>query len=393
MSSVMRMWKTKIAVIARRIPYLAIVFRKYRTFQRSSRADRVKLLVSKVPNSFHSKDTRVNLTGGNLNPVINTILGHKVPTSRGWNDKRKLVKEVLENRTLTSEKKGFLWSSTSDTPMVAILISLYRSEAYLEKFLHNLREQTLFMISEPCLILVDPSPTELDLVTNFCKHFPNSKFAIVEKRISIYQAWNIAIKMTKAPYLTNMNVDDSRRFDSLQIQLETFYQHPWVDVVYQDFFFTLEPHLNWQLIEEMGFKTNLPPVTLIDLVLFGINSPHNGPMWRRDLHSELGLFNESLKSAGDYEFWITCAAGGKNFFKSADAHLSYYVNPHGMSTTAMSPSTSEEKMIQDEWKTNYKKQLKTFEYKTTISLPETNADIKLLQLYLDSLAALEPYET
>jgi len=62
------------------------------------------------------------------------------------------------------------------------------------------------------------------------------------------------------------------------------------------------------------------------------NSPHNAPMWRKSLHKEVGYFDTSFKSAGDYDFWMRCLLAGKTFYKLNDAHVVYYQNPEGIST-------------------------------------------------------------
>jgi hypothetical protein len=311
------------------------------------------------------------------------ILGHNVPTQKEWNSKLGKPQSYVEKFDITSKNSNLNSEFVINDPMVSILISLYKSELYLEKFLNNLEMQTMINNLEPFFMLVQPTEVEINLVSDFCRSFPKSNFIVVEKRITIYEAWNIAISKTNSPYITNMNVDDARRPDSLQIQLETFYQHPWADVVYQDFYFTLEPHLEWKQIVDKGFKTNLPPVTLSDLVLFGINAPHNAPMWRRELHSELGLFNGSLKSAGDYDFWIKCAAQGKKFIKTRDCHVAYFVNPEGMSTGSESPSSSEERELQNLWKAQFVKSFHTMRQHSKIAIPESNADQKLLKRFMD----------
>jgi hypothetical protein len=56
-------------------------------------------------------------------------------------------------------------------------------------------------------------------------------------------------------------------------------------------------------------------------------------MWRAQLHGELGVFDTSFKSAGDYEFWLRCMRHGKRFFKLNAPHISYFQNPAGISTS------------------------------------------------------------
>jgi hypothetical protein len=63
------------------------------------------------------------------------------------------------------------------------------------------------------------------------------------------------------------------------------------------------------------------------------NLPHNHPMWRRTLHDKYGKFDESFKSAGDWEFWLRCCVAGDSKFKKLNDVLGlYYFNPKGIST-------------------------------------------------------------
>jgi GT2 family glycosyltransferase len=216
-------------------------------------------------------------------------------------------------------------------PRVAVIASLYASEDYLGTFLANLAEQTIFHESEFCFVLTEPSAREERRLLDFAGQHPNVTLVIEPERIGIYRAWNVAIESTHAPYLTNANADDLRRRDSLEIQARSLDQHPWVDVAYQEVLYTLDRTLTFDQIEAMGFTTFLPHVTASSL-LKGVNAPHNAPMWRRSLHEELGPFDDTFVSAGDFEFWVRCASAGKTFLKTRDPHVAYFVNPAGLST-------------------------------------------------------------
>ena len=149
-------------------------------------------------------------------------------------------------------------------------------------------------------------------------------------RIGIYDAWNVGAQMARGEYLTNTNLDDLRRQDSLELQASVLENLPFVDVAYQDFYYTFDPDLRFEQVAEFGFKSNLPVVTPHNMMDF--NAPHNAPMWRKRLHDELGYFDTSFRSAGDYDFWMRCVVAGKVFYKVNDAHVVYYQNPDGIST-------------------------------------------------------------
>ncbi len=230
-------------------------------------------------------------------------------------------------------------------PRVTILSSLYRSDKFLDSFLENLAEQTIFQELEIICVLVSPSEYELNLCRIFASRYSNVKLLISENLIGIYEAWNWGITNSKAPFITNVNADDLRRQDSIQIQVEAASQNLWADVVYQDVIYSLDRSLSWEAIEKLNFRSHLGPVSVGSL-LAGFNFPHNGPLWRRELHDELGLFDANFKSAGDFDFWLRCALANKRFLKVRDTHVSYFINPEGMSTKIDGPGAMEAALIQ-----------------------------------------------
>jgi hypothetical protein len=162
-------------------------------------------------------------------------------------------------------------------------------------------------------------------------------------RIGIYDAWNVGAKIARGEYLTNTNLDDLRRHDSFELQAAVLDNLPFVDVVYQDFLYTFDPRLSVEEISRFGYKSSLPVIASQNMMDF--NSPHNAPMWRKNLHEELGYFDVSYKSAGDYEFWMRCLAAKKLFYKINDPHVVYYQNPKGLSTRPGTRGVEEAKRI------------------------------------------------
>jgi GT2 family glycosyltransferase len=227
---------------------------------------------------------------------------------------------------------GSVFAMKRDTECaVSIITSLFKGGDYIEAFLENITSQTIFR--DHCeLIIVDASSPEGEgeVIARFQETHPNIVYRRMDSRIGIYEAWNIGIEMAKGRYLTNANLDDCRRADSLEIQATILDSLPFVDVAYQDVLYSFEPNISFDKIEAHGLKTNLPVISRYNLSEF--NSPHNGPMWRKSLHEDVGLFNQNYRSAADFDFWLRCRLKGKRFYKSNEAHVAYYVNPNGLST-------------------------------------------------------------
>lgn len=215
--------------------------------------------------------------------------------------------------------------------LVSAITSLYRGGAFIEQFMENITSQQGFR--EYCeLVIVDAdSPEgEHETIERYLADFPNINYIRINHRIGIYDAWNVAAEAARGEYLTNANLDDIRRDDSFMLQAGTLEALPFVDIAYQDLYYTFDPRLSFDDIARFGHQTALPVITLHNMVQY--NSPHNAPMWRKSLHDELGFFDINYKSAGDYEFWFRCLAAGKVFYKINDPHVAYYQNPKGLST-------------------------------------------------------------
>ena len=79
------------------------------------------------------------------------------------------------------------------------------------------------------------------------------------------------------------------------------------------------------------------------------------PMWRKSLHENNGLFDDSYRSAGDWEFWLRCAFNGSQFKKYSQPLGLYYFNPQGVST-----NTDNEEWKREEERNVFKKYQKMY---------------------------------
>ncbi|MBL8525657.1 MAG: glycosyltransferase [Betaproteobacteria bacterium] len=229
-------------------------------------------------------------------------------------------------------------------PLVTAIASLYRGEEFIEQFMDNITSQSCFRDHCELVIIDADSPeNEAAVIERFCKQHGNIVYRRMNYRIGIYEAWNAGAKLARGEYLTNTNLDDLRRHDSLAIQAATLDALDFVDVVYQDFYYSFDPGLTFEEVARFGYKSDLPEVTPYNMMHF--NSPHNAPMWRKRLHDEMGYFDTTYRSAGDYEFWMRCLVAGKNFFKINEPHVVYYQNPAGISTRPDTRGVQESRRI------------------------------------------------
>lgn len=254
-----------------------------------------------------------------------------------WDERRKQIQQAGSAPTLPVCPE--VRAPRSEGIKVSAIASLYRGGNYIEKFLENIGAQTLGEQFELIIIDANSPENESEAIRRFQATHPNVVYKRMDYRIGIYDAWNVGVEMARGKYITNTNLDDLRHPCSLALQAAALDQLPFVDVVYQDFYYSLDHDLDFDEVAAFGFKSNLPIVMPVNLLHF--NSPHNAPMWRKTLHTEMGLFDTSLKSAGDHDFWLRCALAGKTFYKLNFPHVAYYQNPQGVSTRPDSPGRLE----------------------------------------------------
>ena len=215
--------------------------------------------------------------------------------------------------------------------MVSAITSLYKGGDFIEQFMDNITSQSVFdNYCELIIVDADSPDNEAETIKRYLGRHEGIRYIRINYRIGIYDAWNVGVKAAQGEYLTNANLDDLRRRDSFELQAAVLDNLPFVDVTYQDFYYSFDPHLPFEEIARFGYESDLPILTPYNMLEY--NSPHNAPMWRKRLHDELGYFNTYYRSAGDYEFWLRCLAAGKCFYKLNDPHVVYYQNPKGLST-------------------------------------------------------------
>lgn len=299
----------------------------------TKQTNRTKLIIDIVKNSIDQKtiEEQAEQVTQN-NPLSSSILGTSSKlTLDDWARRSEEVK--INNEVYEPSYKTRFNIKKKPQVLVSALTSLYKGGDYIDAFMQNMVEQSCFKdYAELIIVDADSPENESETIERYCREYKNIKYLKMNYRIGIYDAWNVAAKAATGAYLTNTNLDDLRRNDSFELQASVLENLEFVDVVYQDFYYSFDPNLSFDEIATFRFKSELSVVTPINMMIH--NAPHNAPMWRKSLHEELGYFDTSYKSAGDYEFWMRCLTADKQFFKLNDPHVVYYVNPEGLSTRA-----------------------------------------------------------
>jgi glycosyltransferase involved in cell wall biosynthesis len=226
-----------------------------------------------------------------------------------------------------------------------VIISLYKFEKYkgvleqsIESCFNNLRVTFHF-------VLVSGSDDEIDWLKSLTRD-SHHQVHLVEKRIGIYQAWNLAIKRSSGQLITNLNADDLRLPHSICRQAAAL-QGSISSGSYGNFILSEDLLYTDAINSEERLISDLGRFDLETLVYKSQNNMHCAPMWRREIHSQVGMFNESFQSSGDTDFWLRAMLAGATFINFRPVTVVYFYNPEGLSSTIDSSGRKEWRQIRD----------------------------------------------
>jgi len=247
------------------------------------------------------------------------------------------------NIFLNTKKKFY-----QEVPKVSLIASLYDADYFIDNFLKNITSLNNFSKCELIFIDANSPGNEREKISSYQERFENIKYFRTNSKIGIYEAWNLGIKNSKSDYIANVNLDDLRLNKYLASSINALDSNNEIDVVFGNFYYSFRANFPIPLVRQANLKSNLGKLTTHGLLNF--NSPHSAPMWRRNLHNELGYFDETLVSAGDWDFWLRCASENKLFGQIKDAISVYFQNPNGLSTSLDSADSKEQTVIRSRYR-------------------------------------------
>ena len=187
----------------------------------------------------------------------------------------------------------------------------------LKKTIQTVLNQT-FIGKE--LIVIDGGSTDcsLQVIENF-KSYIN--YWVSGPDTGIYNAMNKGIVQAKGEYCLFLNSGDW--LSSPTILEELFATYPTADIVAGDvyFFDTVQNKIKWHVPS---------PDILTAKTLFLGTLPHQATLIKRTLFNKVGLYNENLKIASDWLFWVEALLEHSCSYQHFDKVVSYF-NMDGVS--------------------------------------------------------------
>src|ERR1700722_20402182 len=115
---------------------------------------------------------------------------------------------------------------------VSIITSIYKGDQFIQGFMKNITEQTLFDKCELILINAHSPGKEEAVIQPYLNKYPNIIYIKLDHDPGLYAVWNLGIKSAQGQYVTNANLDDRLKKDSIEVHAKALDEHPDIDLVY-----------------------------------------------------------------------------------------------------------------------------------------------------------------
>jgi glycosyltransferase involved in cell wall biosynthesis/ADP-heptose:LPS heptosyltransferase len=208
---------------------------------------------------------------------------------------------AIDNKPVVTRSSEMMLGKEIYEYLVSAIVSTYNSEKFIHGCLEDLERQTIADRIEIIVVNSGSQQNEEAIVKEFQQKYNNIKYIKTQHRETIYQAWNRAVKTASGKYLTVANTDDRHRRDAMKIMTDVLESDPGIALVYADQYETSNENETFEnvTVSKKNVYPDFEPGVFLDIGWCNIGSQ---PMWRAEIHREIGNFDGNFEIAGDYDF-------------------------------------------------------------------------------------------
>lgn len=207
-------------------------------------------------------------------------------------------------------------------PLISVIIPCYNQAQYLESSIESIRIQKF---EDWEIIIINDGSTDntQEVAEEYAKQ--DSRIRIInQENKGLSSSRNTGIKSALGSILNFLDADDKHLTDSLSTVVKYFNEDPKTEVLVSSYsYFKGKSIFHSHIFEERVisiesfFNSNLaPPVSFFI---------------KKTCQEIVGLFDETLKSCEDWDFWIRAAKAGARIKTISDVLVGYRYVPTSMS--------------------------------------------------------------
>ena len=300
--------------IHRNIPYQLISDPSYRDFLFKLSKNSRFLFLPKTPETLSRVVVEARMLG--LSIMTNNLIG---ATTEEWFNLKgeKLIDQmILKRQEIADKVEKYIQISPEKTksPKITILSTFHEGEEFLDHFLSDITQQTIFDECE--LIIYDAaSPgNEQKIVSPYLKKYDNIIYRRFSDKLSITECFNKMIGEARGEYLTWAFIDDRKRKNCLETLFEEIQERPNIDLVYGNCIVTDTPNESFEETKSRVIFEHSQPIFSRQNMIKCLPGPM--PLWRKTMHDVCGFFDEeNCNFADDWELWLRAVSVGCAFHK------------------------------------------------------------------------------
>jgi GT2 family glycosyltransferase len=220
----------------------------------------------------------------------------------------------------------------ADEPLVSVVIPAYNAARYIGETLGSVLAQTFYAYE--VIIVNDGSPDTADLEGALAPYRERIHYLKQENR-GAAAARNTGLLAARGPYVAFLDADDSWMESYLAEQVAFIESGERAfDLVYTDALLMGDSPLAGKTFMEIAPSDG--SVTFEKLVTDECNVITSGVLARRQALLDVGLFDEELRRAQDYDLWLRLAKAGARIGYQRKVLLRYRCHTDSLSGDAIS---------------------------------------------------------
>lgn len=222
-------------------------------------------------------------------------------------EKKNCIKKIITNeinspQTISSRKK------------ISIISTFYKAEKFLDGFIVNMIEQTMF---EECeLVLIDSgSPgKEKEIVEKYAKKYDNIKYIRYKDRFDPTTGLNVALQHSDSPLVVMALLDDRKKKDGIELLYNSIVDNKDISLVYGDCLTTNKENETFEETNSTILLENSKYAFSSENMIKCLPGPM--PLWNKSMHDMCGFFdNDKYDYAADWDMWLRAVKNGLKFKK------------------------------------------------------------------------------